>query len=103
MVNLALLDLCLIIQCYVVPVLNITVYVELVTDIIVIVLVWFFRQVWVSVNVGNNVYIIFMMYNMVRVRRDDWGRWYVWNRFLLDGRSKDELATQSICVVLICY
>ena len=40
---------------------------------------------------------------MVRVKRDDWGRWYVRNRFLLDGRGKDELATQSIYVVLICY
>ena len=79
--------------------------VELVTYVIVIVivLVWFFRQVRVSVNVGDDVYIIFMMYHMVWVRSDDWGRWYVRNRFLLDGRSKDELATQSICVVLICY
>ena len=40
---------------------------------------------------------------MVWVRRDDWGRWYVRNRFLLDDRGKDELAMQGICVVLICY
>ena len=60
----------------VIPVLNIAVYVELVTDVIVIVLVWFFRQVWVSVNVVDDVYVVFMMYHMVRVRRDDWGRWY---------------------------
>ena len=73
--------------------MNIAVYVELVTDVIVIVLVWFFRQVWVSVNVGDDIYVIFMMYHMVRVKRGDWGRWYVRNRFLLDGRGKDELAT----------
>ena len=44
-----------------------------------------------------------MMYNRVWVRKGDWCRWYVQNRFLLDGRGDDELATQSICVVLICY
>ena len=57
----------------------------------------------VSVNVEDDVYVVFMMYHMVRVKRDDRGRWYVRNRFLLDGRGKDELATQSICVVFICY
>ena len=75
------------------PVLNISVYVELVTDVIVIVLVWFFRQVWVSVNVVDDVHVVFMMYHMVMVKRGDWGRWYVRNRFLLDGRGKNELAT----------
>ena len=59
-------------------------------------------QVWVSVNVGD-VHVVFMMYHVVGVIRDDWDRWYVRNRFPLDGRDKDELATQSICVVLICY
>ena len=53
----------------------------------------FFRQVWVSVNVGDDVYVVLMMSHMVRVKMDDWGRWYVRNRFLLDGRGKDELAT----------
>ena len=80
--------------------MNIAVFVKLVTDVIVIVLVWFFWQIWL---VGDDVYVMFMMYHMVGVRRDDWGRWYVRNRSLLDGSGKDELATQSICVVLICY
>ena len=35
-----------------------------------------------------------MMYHIVRVKRDDWGRLYVRNKSLLDGRGKDELATQ---------
>ena len=83
--------------------MNIAVFVELVTDVIVIVLVWFFWQIWLSVNVGDDVYVMFMMYHMVGVRRDDWGRWYVRNRSLLDGSGKDELVTQSICVVLTCY
>ena len=60
--------------------MNIAAYVELITDLIVIVLVWFFWQIWL---VGDDVYVMFMMYHMVGVRRDDWGRWYVRNRFLL--------------------
>ena len=44
-------------------------------------------------NIGDDVYVVFMMYHMVRVRSEDWGRWYVRNRFLLDGRGKDELTT----------
>ena len=53
LINLASLDLRSIVQYQVIPVLNVAVYVKLVADVIVIVLVWLFRPVWVRVSVGD--------------------------------------------------